>query len=265
MRDCLIPPAKTETDMANPQKDWRILIKDAVARAHEEKRLHKQDRSRQRRAEILVAALRIFAKEGIARARINDIAAEAGVPSASIYDYFDTKEELAYAVPIHQQTDFFAEFEQRSRSLVTSRECLTEFLVMTVDFARRNPEWARVLYLEVWPSVLIKEARVRHVLDDYGRIVVRLLIEGGERGEWPVQPDPYQTATILIGSLNQLIITWLLYRNPRQLMRSAKLLIARLMRVLDITDAPAEKASPRRAPASRAAKSRGQVSLGAAS
>jgi hypothetical protein len=113
--------------------------------------------------------------------------------------------------------------------------------------------------------VLIKEARVRHVLDDYGRIVVRLLIEGGERGEWPVQPDPYQTATILIGSLNQLIITWLLYRNPRQLMRSAKLLIARLMRVLDITDAPAEKASPRRAPASRAAKSRGQVSLGAAS
>jgi AcrR family transcriptional regulator len=227
--------------MASLHKDWRTLIKEAVARVEEEKSLHKQDRSRQRRAEILVAALRIFAREGIARARINDIAAEAGVPSASIYDYFDTKEELAYAVPIHQQTDFFAEFEERSRSLVTSRECLTEFLLMTADFARRHPDWARVLYLEVWPSVLIKEARVRHVLDDYGRIVVRLIEEGAERGEWPVQPDPYQTATILIGSLNQLIITWLLYRTPRQLMRASKLLVARLMLVLELTEVPQPK------------------------
>jgi hypothetical protein len=105
----------------------------------------------------------------------------------------------------------------------------------------------------VWPSVLIKEARVRHVLDDYGRVVVMLLREGAQRGEWPAQPDYYQTATILIGSLNQLIVTWLLYRKPMQLMGATKLLIGRLMRILDVTDAPAEKARParaRRAPAS---------------
>jgi len=221
--------------------DWRTLIAEAVARVDEDRRVHKQDRSRQRRAEILMAALRVFAKEGIARARINDIAAEANVPSASIYDYFDTKEELAYAVPIYQQTDFFAEFEQRSKTLVTTRECLAEYLLLTADFARRHPEWARVLYLEVWPSVLIKEARVRHVIDDYGRIMVRLVIEGAERGEWPAQPDPYQTATILIGSLNQLIITWLLYRKPRQLMRATKLLVWRLMHILDVTAPPVEK------------------------
>lgn len=221
--------------MAKRHNDWRAVIKDAVARVDEEKTLHKQDRSRRRRAEILAAALRVFAREGIARARINDIASEAGVPSASIYDYFDTKEELAYAVPIHQQTDFFAEFEERSRSLVTARECLSEYLLLTADFARRHPDWARVLYLEVWPSVLIKEARVRHVLDDYARIVVRLIEEGAERGEWPVQPDPYQTATILIGSLSQLIITWLLFRAPKQLTRAARLLVARLMLVLELT------------------------------
>ncbi len=228
------------------ETDWRKLIKDAVARVDEENSVHKQDRSRQRRAEIIVAAIRIFAKEGVARARINDIAAEAGIPSASIYDYFDTKEELAYAVPVHRQTAFFAEFEQRSRTLVSSRECLIQFLLSTADFARRNPEWARVLYLEVWPSVLIKEARVRHVLDDYGRIVVMLLRQGARRGEWPVQ-DFYQTATILVGSLNQLIITWLLYRKPRQLMRATKLLIWRLMQIVDATAKPMEKAKPLRA------------------
>jgi AcrR family transcriptional regulator len=223
-------------------QSWRMVITEALARADGEERIHKQNRSRQRSSEILAAAIRVFAREGVARARINDIAAEAGVPSASIYDYFDTKEELAYAVPIRQQTEFFAEFERQARGLVTARECLTHFLWLTTDFARRHPDWARVLYLEVWPSVLIRESRVRHVLDDYGRVVVRLLIEGGERGEWPVQPNPYQTATILIGSLNQLIITWLLYRKPRDLMSSSKRLIGRLLQLLDLPEQGSPKA-----------------------
>jgi AcrR family transcriptional regulator len=223
-------------------QSWRKVIGEAVSKGDGEKRIHKQNRSRQRSSEIIAAAIRVFAREGVARARINDIAAEAGVPSASIYDYFDTKEELAYAVPIRQQTEFFSEFERQARDLVSARECLVHFLWLTTDYARRNPDWARVLYLEVWPSVLISESRVRHVLDDYGRIVVRMLVEGGERGDWPVQPNPYQTATILIGSINQLIITWLLYRKPRDLMVSSKRLIARLLQIVDMPEPPAAKA-----------------------
>jgi hypothetical protein len=33
---------------------------------------------------------------------------------------------------------------------------------LAADFARRNPEWARTLYLEIWPSVLVSETPVRH-------------------------------------------------------------------------------------------------------
>jgi AcrR family transcriptional regulator len=230
---------------ANLPDDWRILIDEAVIRHGSEERVLKQDRSRQRSAEILAAALRVFARDGIARARVNDIAAEAGVPPASIYDYFKSKEELAYAVPIQQQTDFYAEFGRQSKNLTSSRERLVHFLWLTTDFARRHPDWARILYLEVWPSVLIKEARVRHVLDDYGRIVVGLLREGARNGEWPEQADPYQTTTILIGSISQLIITWLLYRKPRDLVGASRLLIERLMRLIDLVE-PAAAKTPRR-------------------
>lgn len=229
-------------------KDWRTLIDAALLRRDKQERVLKQDRSRQRSAEILAAAIRIFARDGIARARINDIAAEAGVPPASIYDYFAGKEELAYAVPIRQQTEFYADFVKRSLKLKSSRECLIQFLWLTTDFARRNPDWARVLYLEVWPSVLIKETRVRHVLDDYGRIIIGLIQEGGERGEWPKQPDPYQTATIFIGSINQLIITWLLYRTPSDPAAAARPMIDRLMQLLDAPKPAIGKHPRRRAP-----------------
>ena len=57
------------------------------------------------------------------------------------------------------------------------RDRLHLFLSMATDYARRNPDWARLLYLEIWPSVLIEEARVRRAVDDFGRIVVAMLRE----------------------------------------------------------------------------------------
>ncbi|HEY0301969.1 MAG TPA: TetR/AcrR family transcriptional regulator, partial [Rhizomicrobium sp.] len=210
----------------------------------------KQDRSRQRIEEILAAAVRVFARDGIAKARIGDIAADAGVPVASIYDYFSSKEELAYQVPIRLQTQFYREFRDRYGDTPSNREKLLGFLWLSGDFARRNSDWARVLYLEVWPSVLIANADVRHVLDDYGRIVIDLLEQGARDGEWPRQPDPYQTATILIGAMSQLVITWLLYRRPRNLSAASLAMIDRVLSLLDVTS----KDMPKRARAARPAR-----------
>ena len=174
----------------------------------------------------------MFARLGVAKARISDIAAEAGIPAPSLYGYYPNKEELAYAIPIKRQVQFFAEYAAQSEKLDTVREQLVLFLWLTADFARRNPDWAAVLYLEVWPSVLIKETRVRDVVDDYARIIVGLIHEGAERGEWQVDPHPYETMNIFTGAVSQLIITWLLYRKPLDLTRAARRMIERMMNLL---------------------------------
>jgi AcrR family transcriptional regulator len=213
--------------------DWRAVISTARARVSGGGRVLKQDRSRKRSAEIIAAALRVFARDGIAGARISDIAAEAGVPPASIYDYFPGKQDLAYAVPIVHQTQFFGEFAAHADGFATSHERLAHYLWLTADYARRHPVWARVLYLEIWPSVLVKDSRVRHVLDDYARIMVSLIAEGAANGEWPRQDEPLQAATIFTGAISQLIITWLLYRRPRDLVGAAAPMIARMLRLLE--------------------------------
>jgi hypothetical protein len=107
------------------------------------------------------------------------------------------------------------------------------FLSMATDYARRNPDWARLLYLEIWPSVLIEEARVRRAVDDFGRIVVAMLREGSRRGEWNRKLDPYQTATILMGSITHMLITWLLYRRPGNLRRATKPMVDQLLKLID--------------------------------
>jgi len=55
-------------------------------------------RKEDRPAEIIAAALAVFSEKGFAAARLDDIAARAGVSKGALYLYFETKEDLFRAV-----------------------------------------------------------------------------------------------------------------------------------------------------------------------
>jgi len=59
-----------------------------------------------RRAEILDAALEVFAKQGFAAARLDDVAELAQVAKGTIYLHFQDKEDLFFElVPFHRDYD----------------------------------------------------------------------------------------------------------------------------------------------------------------
>lgn len=55
-------------------------------------------RSEDRPGEIVSAARKVFAEKGFAAARLDDIAAKAGVSKGALYLYFNTKEDIFAAV-----------------------------------------------------------------------------------------------------------------------------------------------------------------------
>jgi AcrR family transcriptional regulator len=55
-------------------------------------------RSEARPGEIIAAALMVFSEKGFAAARLDDIAARAGVSKGALYLYFETKQDLFRAV-----------------------------------------------------------------------------------------------------------------------------------------------------------------------
>ena len=218
------------------KEQWLEILGQAASGYLDGARDPKQSRSRRRQLDLLEAATRVFARDGIAKAKMADIADEAGMSVSSIYDYYPSKEDLAYEIPIRRLAQFYAEFLELAPSLATMRERLHLFLSMATDYARRNPDWARLLYLEIWPSVLIEEARVRRAVDDFGRIVVAMIREGSRRGEWNAKLNPYRTATILMGSITHMIITWLLYRRPENLSKATRPMVDQLLLLLDLAE-----------------------------
>src|ERR1700726_3532416 len=79
-------------------------------------RVPRPHRAAETRASILAAAARIFANSGLDGARIDAIAAAAGVNKAMLYYYFKSK-DLLYAAVLERH---FKEWHGRAMEVLTS-------------------------------------------------------------------------------------------------------------------------------------------------
>ncbi|MGD9661411.1 MAG: TetR/AcrR family transcriptional regulator [Porticoccaceae bacterium] len=214
------------------ESEWQEFLSSTINRWTGESDF-KQQRSKLREKEIQDAAVRVFARNGISKSRIKDIAAEAGIANSAIYDYFTSKEDIAYKLPAAFFSDFFYEYAERVKNTKSSYEKLYTYLWLAVDYARRHPQWARFLYLEIWPSVLIEETNVGRCINDYSDVIHYLINEGEKNGEWPKVENPYELTAIFIGSVNQIIITRALYLKPRHIMKAAESMLPKLLNLLN--------------------------------
>ena len=193
----------------------------------------KQDRSKRTEQQILTSALRVFARDGISRSRIADIAAEAGISTSTLYEYYKSKEDLAYDVPLSHLAEFFDTFRAAAETKTSARDRLVMYLAMSADYAREHAEWARLLYLEIWPSIFVSETELRHTMNDFVRVIVFLIRQGMAEGWIRNDRNPYETSALLLGGINQTIITWLLYRKPRNLTKAGLEMAERLLSMLE--------------------------------
>ncbi len=211
--------------------EFETLLKSITAKAQRSS-ARKQDRSKRTEQQILIAAIRVFSRDGISRSRIADIAAEAGISTSTLYEYYTSKEDLAYDVPLEQLALFYEEYAAAVADKSTAHDRLYTYLSLLADFVRQHSEWARLFYLEIWPSVFVSDTKLRDNIDDFARIVLHLVNDGIKNGEWSAKHDPYQTAALLVGSLNQVITTWLLYRQPRNLTKAGAEMAQRMLDML---------------------------------
>jgi TetR/AcrR family transcriptional regulator len=102
----------------------------------------RQGRNVEKRTAILDAAERIFAQSGLAGARTDAIAAEAGVNKALLYYYFKSKERLYEAVV----EDHFREFNRKALALLATpgpaRIVLLEYVSLHFDFISARHRYA---------------------------------------------------------------------------------------------------------------------------
>jgi AcrR family transcriptional regulator len=96
-------------------------------------------RDRDTEAKILDAARRVFIRRGTSGARVQDIAAEAGVNQALVHYYFGSKDELAERVFIEAAQLLMPAFAPNPVPGMVLEDLITAFVQGYIDAVRQAP------------------------------------------------------------------------------------------------------------------------------
>lgn len=156
-----------------------------------------------RPAEIIAAALEVFAERGFAAARLEDIARRAGVSKAALYLYFPDKDALFRAVVGEAIAPNFADLRAMARAYRGPFAALAPLLLERIAEAATTTRLPAVAKMIIGESRNFPQlARVWHdqIVSGAAGLVSDLIAEAQARGE--VKPGrPRFHAFSLIGPM----------------------------------------------------------------
>jgi AcrR family transcriptional regulator len=164
-------------------------------------------RSEARPAELVTAALELFAERGFAGTRLEEVAARAGVSKATVYLYFDSKEKLFEAVVRQAVTPKL----DRAEALVDAFEGTTPELVRRLLALFETlldsgvPAVVKLIVAEAGNFPALARLYAELVVQRGMGLLQRIVRRGVDRGEFrPVEPAnvaPLVLAPVLLLAL----------------------------------------------------------------
>jgi AcrR family transcriptional regulator len=147
-----------------------------------------QQRTEVTRAKLLAAAMRVFARDGFERSRLEDIAAEAGYTRGAFYANFSTKEDLFIALLEQQAVNRIQEIEDALNSKNTLEEKRAVFREFYLSRGK-DRQWA-LLTLEFKLYALRHSKHKAKLLAAHERVRQSLTFElTNKLGGRPISPD----------------------------------------------------------------------------
>jgi AcrR family transcriptional regulator len=166
----------------------------------------------ERPSQILDAALSVFAEHGIDAARLEEIAARAGVSKGTIYLYFCSKEELFREVVRKKVGPAIASADQATGTEGSAEDQLRNYLAHQWEcLGREDSEgWIRLVVLELHKYPDLAAFHWDEVVTQSNRILGDIIRRGMASGEFR-HADPETTVRMI----KALILMHVLWTGPR--------------------------------------------------
>lgn len=176
-----------------------------------------------KRAQIIRAAIEVFARKGLDRGKIADIANEAGIGKGTVYEYFRSKGAIFKAIEEYVFTDFNIVFDQLDSSSLSPPQKLTALMESALDMFMEMGDVMLIL-MELWaqagrghihgsdPSLFVE------YYDDYRKRVESILDEGIRTGELR-DMNKEGVATLLLAFMDGLVWQFVILNDPEKFNR----------------------------------------------
>ncbi len=170
------------------------------------------DKEKKKKA-VLSSARTVFARNGLAAVKIEDIAQEAGIGKGTVYEYFRSKDDIFFALFEEMKKELHRRIFEVGGSLPPKKKL--HQLVISALLAFEDWRDFGYILLDFWAmhkGGTSTRIRFDEIYDDARLVLSNLIKEGIKTGDFK-KVHPLNTASALIAIFDGLLLQWLF--NPK--------------------------------------------------
>lgn len=153
--------------------------------------------------------MRVFARQGFFKSAVSQIAREAGVADGTIYLYFKNKEDILVQFFTYKTKLVFEGFKDAVRAGSGAEEQLRNLIRRHLTEFRDDPDMARLYQAEMRRHSRLAEQEIRAMSQMYQDLVAEIIEKGQQEGTIRQDLNPSLVKRMIIGTLDEIISTWL--------------------------------------------------------
>jgi len=194
-----------------------------------------------KKLEILHAAAKVFAKKGVVKTKMVDIAAEAGIGKGTVYEYYRSKEEIfgdTFRLIFDHMESQIANAIGHTQDPIIKLKRLIQ--VTLKEFLEHSGDLAGIM-LDFWAEGIRSKNNVLSIINletvyqEYKLLIGDILHDGMKKSIFR-KVDANSLASIIIGSMDGIMLQWIINKNAVDLDKVGEVMVDSLLNGIKIKE-----------------------------
>jgi len=178
-----------------------------------------------KRASILRAATRVFARNGYFNSKVADIARAADVADGTVYLYFKSKEEILHSIFDQNIADAINAARRLIQNVPDPREKLRRIASLHLERLGADRDLAIVFQVELRGSTKFMREFSAAGFAEYLALLREIFEEGQAAGVFRKELHGKAAAKILFGALDEMATNWIISKRSYKLAPMAEVVM----------------------------------------
>jgi TetR/AcrR family fatty acid metabolism transcriptional regulator len=163
-----------------------------------------------KRVVILDAALKTFVRRGYPATKVAEIAFEAGVAEGTLYNYFQSKEDLLLALFDEKWGGIIDEIKKKVGRLDDPNKKLKAVFSLVVRMFKKNRHLAELFMVDVKQSSIFLTNYTINRIVQFLDLIEEILEEGKRKGIYRKDLDSRVAKMVIFGAAQGILLSWVL-------------------------------------------------------
>ena len=164
---------------------------------------------------IIAAATKIFAQKGFFKAKVSEIAKEAGIADGTVYIYFKHKDDILISLFEEKMQEVLDNMKEQIDQEADPLKKIERFALVHLKLIEDHKDIAEIIQVELRQSSKFMKNYHNTKFFEYLDLISKIIQEGKEKGVIKEEIIPGIAKRAFFGALDEMSRFWVLSKKPK--------------------------------------------------